>query len=42
MKISDYPYRARAWWGRTMVAQSESCLCVDEVGVPATLYFPPA
>ena len=24
-----------------MVAQSDSCLCVDEMGVPATLYFPP-
>jgi acyl-CoA thioesterase II len=40
MKISRYPYRARAWWGSALVAQSDSCLCVDELGEPATLYFP--
>ncbi len=40
MKISPYPYRARAWWGSAVVAQSDSCLCVEEPGEPATLYFP--
>ncbi|MGO9857444.1 MAG: acyl-CoA thioesterase domain-containing protein [Acidimicrobiales bacterium] len=41
MKISRYPLRARAFWGQAMVAQSDSCLCVEEEGEPATLYFPP-
>ena len=40
MKISRYPYRASAWWGSALVAQSDSCLCLDELGEPATLYFP--
>ncbi len=40
MNVYDYPYRARAWWGHTMVAQSDSCRCVDQEGEPATLYFP--
>ncbi len=41
MNVYEYPYRARAWWGQTMVAESGSCLCLDEEGKPATLYFPP-
>jgi acyl-CoA thioesterase-2 len=41
MNVYEYPYRARAWLGQTMVADSGSCLCLDEEGKPATLYFPP-
>ena len=38
--VSRYLFQARAWWGRTMVADSDSCLCIEEEGQPATLYFP--
>jgi acyl-CoA thioesterase len=35
-----YPYRARAWWGEALVAESEACLTVDRPGEPSLLYFP--
>jgi acyl-CoA thioesterase/uncharacterized protein (DUF427 family) len=41
VNVYEYPYRARAWWGQTIMAESGSCLCLDEEGKPATLYFPP-
>ena len=40
MKISRYPYRARAWWDDRLVAQSDSCLCVEVPGELPVLYFP--
>ncbi len=38
--ISPYPHSARAWWGDTLVAQSDSCLCLEGVDETMTLYFP--
>jgi acyl-CoA thioesterase II len=38
--VSPYPHGARAWWGDLLVAQSESCLCVEGVDETTTLYFP--
>jgi acyl-CoA thioesterase II len=40
MKISRYPYPARAWWGDRLVMQSDSCLCVDAPGELPVLFFP--
>ncbi len=40
MTVQRYPYRARAWLGETLVAQSDACLCDDRAGEPAVLYFP--
>jgi acyl-CoA thioesterase-2 len=40
MRLAPYPYRARAWWGEAVVADSNACLCLERVGEPALLYFP--
>jgi acyl-CoA thioesterase II len=40
MKVSRYPYRARAWWGDRLVVQSHSCLCAETPGELPVLYFP--
>ncbi len=40
MTVEPYPYRARAWWGEVMLAQSGSCLCLETGGEPSVLYFP--
>lgn len=40
MRIERYPYRARARWQGREVAASAACLCVEDDGVPAVLYFP--
>jgi acyl-CoA thioesterase/uncharacterized protein (DUF427 family) len=40
MKITPYPYRANASWDGQVVAESDACLCVEELGVPPVLYFP--
>ena len=40
MKITPYPYRASASWGGHVVAESDACLCVEELGIPPVLYFP--
>ncbi len=42
MRLAPYPYRARAWWGEAMVADSNACLCLERDGEPALLYFPRA
>jgi acyl-CoA thioesterase II len=34
------PYRARAWWGDTLVAQSSDCIRVEHAGRAPVLYFP--
>jgi acyl-CoA thioesterase II len=39
-RLAPYPYRARAWWGETVVAESDACLCLERDGEPATLWFP--
>jgi uncharacterized protein (DUF427 family)/acyl-CoA thioesterase len=40
MNVAPYPYRARAWWGDVVVADSDSCLCVERDGEPPELWFP--
>ena len=40
MRIEPYPYRASVWSDRGLVAQSDSCLCVEEAGQSPVLYFP--
>lgn len=42
MKVVRYPYRARAWWGDALVAESGACLCLEREGEPSLLYFPRA
>ena len=42
MKVQRYPYRARAWWGDALVAESDACLHVERTGEPSLLYFPRA
>lgn len=42
MNLRRYPYRARAWWGEALVAESDRCLMVERPGEPALLYFPRA
>jgi len=42
VKVVPYPYRARAWWGEAIVAESDSCLCLEKDGEPSVLYFPQA
>jgi acyl-CoA thioesterase len=42
VKVLPYPYRARAWWGEAIVAQSDSCLSLEKDGEPSVLYFPQA
>jgi acyl-CoA thioesterase II len=39
-RLQHYPYRARAWCGEAVVAESEACLCLERDGEPATLWFP--
>jgi acyl-CoA thioesterase-2 len=38
--IQRYPYRARAWRGTVLVADSDACLCDERNGEPSLLYFP--
>src|ERR1700727_2788069 len=40
MKVARYQYRASAWWGGQLVARSDACLTMEELGVPSVLYFP--
>jgi acyl-CoA thioesterase len=40
MNVVPYPYRARAWWGEAVVAESDSCLCLEKDGEPPELWFP--
>jgi acyl-CoA thioesterase II len=40
MKIERYPYRARAWLGEVLAAESDDCLYVEREGEPSVLYFP--
>ena len=42
MTVQRYPYRARAWHGEELVAESDACLYDDRDGEPAVLYFPQA
>ena len=42
MRLAPYPYRARAWWGEAVVADSNACVRLERVGEPALLYFPRA
>jgi acyl-CoA thioesterase/uncharacterized protein (DUF427 family) len=42
VRVKPYPYRARAWWGDALVAESEACLVLERDGEPALLYFPRA
>lgn len=42
MKVQRYPYRARAWWGDALVAESDACLSLEREGMPSLLYFPRA
>src|SRR5205085_4013777 len=34
------PYRARAWWGEQLVAESTAAIRVEEAGQAPALYFP--
>jgi acyl-CoA thioesterase len=40
MTTERYPYRARAWVGERLVAESDACLSLEQAGEPAVLYFP--
>jgi acyl-CoA thioesterase II len=40
VRLQPYPYRARAWWGETVIAESDSCLCEERDGEPSVLWFP--
>ncbi len=40
MKVKPYPYRASASFDGHVVAQSDACLCLEELGMPPILYFP--
>jgi acyl-CoA thioesterase II len=40
MKVERYPYGSSAWWDGQVVAQSDACVCVEELGVSPVLYFP--
>ena len=40
MRVGPYPYRARAYWGGALVADSSACLLAERDGEPALLYFP--
>jgi acyl-CoA thioesterase-2 len=40
MKIERYPYRAKAWLGQALAAESDLCLCLVRPGEPSILYFP--
>jgi acyl-CoA thioesterase/uncharacterized protein (DUF427 family) len=42
VRVEPYPYRARAFWGDALVAESEACLVLEREGEPALLYFPRA
>jgi acyl-CoA thioesterase II len=42
VKLERYPYRARAWWGEALIADSGHCLVLKRPGAPALLYFPRA
>jgi acyl-CoA thioesterase II len=39
---SPCPYRARAWWGERLLADSTSAIRVEEPDQPPALYFPSA
>jgi acyl-CoA thioesterase II len=34
-------FRARAWWGQDLIAESSAAIVLTEPGQPAALYFPP-
>jgi acyl-CoA thioesterase II len=38
--IEAYPYRAKAWWGDEVVAESDACRCAVRAGEPSVLWFP--
>jgi acyl-CoA thioesterase II len=38
--IHPCPFRARAWWGDRLVAESTAAVRVEEAGEPPALYFP--
>ena len=40
MKVSRYPYPARAWWNDRLLVQSDSCLCGEAPGELPVLFFP--
>jgi acyl-CoA thioesterase II len=40
VSIEAYRYRARAWAGETLLAESDRCLVVEREGAPSVLYFP--
>jgi len=40
MKVERYPYRARAWWGETLLAESDGCLLVERDDALSVLCFP--
>ncbi|HEY1650671.1 MAG TPA: acyl-CoA thioesterase domain-containing protein [Acidimicrobiales bacterium] len=40
MTLQRYPYRARAWWGEALLAESDACLYLEREREPALLYFP--
>ena len=40
MKVERYPYRAHAWWGEILLAESDQCLLVDRDDAPSVLCFP--
>jgi acyl-CoA thioesterase/uncharacterized protein (DUF427 family) len=42
VNLRRYPYPARVWWGEAVVAESDSCYCLEREGEPALLYFPRA
>jgi acyl-CoA thioesterase/uncharacterized protein (DUF427 family) len=42
VRVAPYPYRARAWVGDALVADSAACLLLERDGEPALLYFPRA
>ena len=42
MRIEECPYRARAWRGDVLVAESDDCLSLEDDGAPSVLYFPAA
>jgi acyl-CoA thioesterase II len=40
MRIERFRYAASAWWEGQVVARSDACLCLEDMGVEPVLYFP--
>ena len=40
MRIEGYPYSATVWWEGQVVARSDACLRLEELGTTPVLYFP--